>query len=158
MMHGKATMRYVKWDMNRNLCDIGSAMLDSEHMGEFFHRYVLGVYWLQERLLAEFPELLLENCAGGGGRFDPGMLYYSPQIWTSDNMDPIQRLLIQEGTALVYPLSTMGAHVCVSPNHCNGRTAPMHTRANVALSGTFGYELDIAKLSDAERAQCAEFN
>lgn len=152
-----ADIRYVKWDMNRNLCDIGSAMLDSEHMGEFFHRYVLGVYWLQERLLAEFPELLLENCAGGGGRFDPGMLYYSPQIWTSDNMDPIQRLLIQEGTALVYPLSTMGAHVCVSPNHCNGRMAPLHTRANVALSGTFGYELDITKLSDAERAQCAEF-
>ena len=116
------------------------------------------VYDLQERLIQEFPELLLENCTGGGGRFDPGMLYYSPQIWTSDNMDPVQRLMIQEGTALVYPLSTMGAHVCVANNHCNGRVTPLHTRANVAMAGTFGYELDITKMSQEEREQCAQFN
>jgi alpha-galactosidase len=86
------------------------------------------------------------------------MLYYSPQIWTSDNMDPIQRLLIQEGTALIYPLSTMGAHVCVEKNHCNGRVSPLHTRANVAMSGTFGYELDVTKLSEGELEQCARLN
>lgn len=153
-----ANIEYVKWDMNRSLTDIGSAGLDSVCMGQFYHRYVLGLYSLQERLVQEFPDLLLENCAGGGGRFDPGMLYYSPQIWTSDNMDPIQRLLIQEGTELVYPLSTMGAHVCVANNHCNGRVTPLHTRAHVAMAGTFGYELDITKMSQEERTQCAQFN
>lgn len=153
-----ANIEYVKWDMNRPLTDIGSFALESEHMGEFCHRYVLGVYELQERLLQEFPDLLLENCSGGGGRFDPGMLYYSPQIWTSDNMDPIDRLAIQEGTALIYPLSTMGAHVCVCPNHTTGRTTPIETRANVAIMGTFGYELDITKLTEEEKAQIAIFN
>ena len=153
-----AKIEYVKWDMNRSLTDIGSLGLDPEYMGQFYHRYVLGLYSLQERLVRQFPELLLENCTGGGGRFDPGMLYYSPQIWTSDNMDPIQRLLIQEGTALVYPLSAMGAHVCVEKNHCNGRVTPLHTRAHVAMAGTFGYELDITKMSQEERAQCAQFN
>ena len=127
-------------------------------MGEFFHRYVLGLYALQERLLAEFPDLLLENCTGGGGRFDPGMLYYSPQIWCSDNMDPVERLFIQEGTALIYPLSTMGAHVCVSPNHCVGRATPFQTRANVAMAGTFGYELDITKLSQEDKDQVVQYN
>lgn len=153
-----ANIEYVKWDMNRPLADIGSAALDSEHMGEFYHRYVLGVYQMQERLLQEFPELLLENCSGGGGRFDPGMLYYSPQIWTSDDMDPIERLSIQEGTALIYPLSTMGAHICVCPNHSVGRVTPMETRAHVALAGTFGYELDITKLSREEKENAAAFN
>ena len=153
-----ANIEYVKWDMNRALADLGSFALDSEHMGEFSHRYVLGVYSLQERLLQEFPDLLLENCSGGGARFDPGMLYYSPQIWTSDDMDPIERLLIQEGTALLYPLSTMGAHICVCPNHSVGRVTPMETRANVALAGTFGYELDITKLTDAEKEKAARFN
>ena len=153
-----ANIEYVKWDMNRALADLGSFALDSEHMGEFSHRYVLGVYSLQERLLQEFPDLLLENCSGGGARFDPGMLYYSPQIWTSDDMDPIERLLIQEGTALLYPLSTMGAHICVCPNHSVGRVTPMETRANVALAGTFGYELDITKLSDVEKEKAAGFN
>lgn len=153
-----ANIEYVKWDMNRPLTDIGSATLDSEHMGEFYHRYVLGVYQMQERLLQEFPDLLLENCSGGGGRFDPGMLYYSPQIWTSDDMDPVERLTIQEGTALIYPLSTMGAHVCVCPNHSVGRVTPMETRAHVALAGTFGYELDITKLSEEEKAKAAAFN
>lgn len=153
-----ANISYVKWDMNRPLADIGSFALESEQMGEFYHRYVLGVYELQERLMQEFPELLLENCSGGGGRFDPGMLYYSPQIWTSDNMDPIDRLAIQEGTALIYPLSTMGAHVCVCPNHTTGRSTPLKTRANVALTGTFGYELDITKLTVEEKEQVAFFN
>jgi len=153
-----ANIAYVKWDMNRSLADIGSATLSPDCMGQFYHRYVLGLYGLQERLVQAFPDLLLENCTGGGGRFDPGMLYYSPQIWTSDNMDPIQRLLIQEGTALVYPLSTMGAHVCVANNHCNGRVTPLHTRAHVAMAGTFGYELDITKMPQEERAQCAQFN
>lgn len=153
-----ANIEYVKWDMNRPLSDIGSACLDREHMGEFFHRYVLGVYQLQERLLREFPDILLENCSGGGGRFDPGMLYYCPQIWASDNMDPVQRLVIQEGTALLYPLSTMGAHVCVCPNHTTGRTTPFMTRGNVAMAGAFGYELDVTKMSGADRAEAVRLN
>ena len=153
-----ANIEYVKWDMNRQLTDLGSFGLDAEHMGEFSHRYVLGVYQLQERLLQEFPDLLLENCSGGGGRFDAGMLYYSPQIWTSDDMDPIERLSIQEGTELMYPLSTMGAHVCVCPNHSVGRVTPMETRAYVALAGTFGYELDITKLTEEEKEKAIGFN
>lgn len=153
-----ANIQYVKWDMNRPLSDIGSFALDSEHMGEFCHRYVLGVYEMQERLIREFPDLLLENCSGGGGRFDPGMLYYSPQIWTSDNMDPIDRLAIQEGTALIYPLSTMGAHVCVCPNHTTGRSTPLETRAYVAMAGTFGYELDMTALSEEEKARISILN
>lgn len=153
-----ANIGYLKWDMNRSLTDVGSFTLGAEHMGEFFHRYVLGVYELQERLTGDFPELLLENCTGGGGRYDPGMLYYSPQIWCSDDMDPIERLSIQEGTALIYPLSTMGAHVCVCPNHSVGRVTPLETRANVAMTGTFGYELDITKLSEEEKRQIAGFN
>ena len=108
---------------------------------------------MQERLVTEFPELLLENCSGGGARFDPGMLYYSPQIWCSDDTDAIERLRIQEGTELIYPLSTMGAHVSDCPNHIVGRTTPFETRGNVALAGTFGYELDITKISDEERTQ-----
>lgn len=142
-----APIEYVKWDMNRPLCDIGSNALDTESQGELFHRYVLGVYSLQERLISDFPHLLLENCSGGGARFDPGMLYYSPQIWSSDDTDAIERLLIQEGTAMVYPLSAMGAHVSVCPNHTVGRNTPFETRGFVALAGTFGYELDITKIS-----------
>ena len=103
-------------------------------------------------LTKEFPHLLLENCSGGGARFDAGMLYYSPQIWCSDDTDAIERLEIQEGTSLVYPLSTMGAHVSVCPNHAIGRITPFRTRGFVALAGTFGYELDITKLSAEERA------
>ncbi len=147
-----APIDYVKWDMNRSLSDLGSAYLPPERQGELQHRRVLAVYRLQERLLAEFPHLLLENCSGGGGRFDPGMLYYSPQIWTSDDMDPMERLAIQEGTALLYPLSTMGAHVCAVPNHTVGRTTPLETRAIVASLGTFGYELDLTTLSPEELA------
>lgn len=146
-----ADISYVKWDMNRQLTDVGSFYLDSEHQGELYHRYVLGVYELQERLVTEFPQLLLENCSGGGARFDPGMLYYSPQIWCSDDTDAIERLQIQEGTALIYPLSCMGAHVSDCPNHTVGRKTPFTTRGHVALAGTFGYELDITKISQEDR-------
>lgn len=151
-----ANIEYVKWDMNRQLADLGSAALETERQGELSHRYVLGVYELQERLLSEFPNLLLENCSGGGGRFDPGMLYYSPQIWCSDDTDAIERLAIQEGTALLYPLSAIGAHVSACPNHATGRTIPFETRANVALAGTFGYELDITKIPPGEREMIPE--
>ena len=147
-----ANIEYVKWDMNRQVCDVGSLDLPQDQTGEYFHRYVLAVYEMQERLISDFPNLLLENCSSGGARFDPGMFYYSPQIWCSDNTDATERLFIQEGTALVYPLSTMGAHVSVCPNHAIGRVTPFKTRGYVALSGTFGYELDITKLPAEERA------
>ena len=146
-----ANIEYVKWDMNRQLADMGSIGLPADRQGELFHRYVLGVYQLQERLITEFPHLLLENCSGGGARFDPGMLYYSPQIWCSDDTDAIERLEIQEGTALVYPLSTMGAHVSDCPNHTVGRVTPFETRGYVALAGTFGYELDVTKIPEEDR-------
>jgi len=148
-----APIAYVKWDMNRQLSDLGSSYLSSENQGELLHRYVLGVYQMQERLITEFPDLLLENCSGGGARFDPGMLYYSPQIWCSDNVDAIERLRIQEGTALIYPLSTIGVHVGDCPNHIVGRNTPFETRGHVALSGTFGYELDITKIAKEDRDQ-----
>ena len=148
-----ANIAYVKWDMNRQLTDLGSSALPVEKQGELLHRYVLGVYELQERLITGFPELLLENCSGGGARFDPGMLYYSPQIWCSDDMDAIERLKIQEGTALLYPLSAIGAHVSDCPNHTVGRATPFETRGNVALAGTFGYELDVTKIPEEDRAR-----
>ena len=148
-----ANIEYVKWDMNRQLSDLGSVELPADRQGELYHRYVLGVYELQDRLLQEFPHLLLENCSGGGARFDPGMLYYSPQIWCSDDTDAIERLKIQEGTMLLYPLSTMGAHVSDCPNHTVGRVTPFETRGHVALAGTFGYELDITKIPEEDRQQ-----
>lgn len=146
-----ADISYVKWDMNRQLTTLGSANLKADQQGELYHRYMLGVYKMQERLVTEFPDILLENCSGGGARFDAGMLYYSPQIWCSDNTDAIERLAIQEGTALLYPVSTIGSHVSVCPNHTVGRDTPFETRGDVALFGTFGYELDVTKLSDAEK-------
>ena len=146
-----ADISYVKWDMNRQFTDLGSTFLPPKRQGELPHRYILGVYELQERLITEFPDLLLENCASGGGRFDPGMLYYSPQIWCSDDTDAVERLAIQEGTALLYPLSCMGAHVSACPNHIVGRSTSFETRGHVALGGTFGYELDITKLSVEEK-------
>lgn len=148
-----ANIEYVKWDMNRQLSDIGSLELPADQMGELYHRYVLAVYEMQERMMTEFPHLLLENCSGGGARFDPGMLYYSPQIWCSDDTDAIERLKIQEGTALIYPLSTMGAHVSDCPNHIVGRVTPFETRGYVALAGTFGYELDVTKIPESDREQ-----
>lgn len=146
-----ANISYVKWDMNRQLADLGSAGLPADRQGELYHRYMLGVYELQERMMTDFPDLLLENCSGGGARFDPGMLYYSPQIWCSDDTDAIERLMIQEGTAMLYPLSAMGAHVSDCPNHTVGRTTPFTTRGYVALAGTFGYELDITKIPEEDR-------
>ena len=147
-----ANIEYVKWDMNRQLSDMGSSGLPADRQGELFHRQVLAVYELQDRLTREFPHLLLENCSGGGARFDPGMLYYSPQIWCSDDTDAVERLSIQAGTAMVYPLSTMGAHVADCPNHTVGRNTPFETRGYVALAGTFGYELDVTKIPEADRA------
>ena len=151
-----ANIEYVKWDMNRQLTDIGSYALPADRQGELYHRYVLAVYQMQDRLTKEFPYLLLENCSGGGARFDPGMLYYSPQIWCSDDADAIERLEIQEGTALIYPLSTMGAHVSDCPNHTVGRVTPFETRGIVALAGTFGYELDVTKISEEDRKRIPE--
>ena len=141
---------YVKWDFNRNLTEVACAELPVERQGEVFHRFVLGTYEIMDRLTKDFPDLLLENCSGGGGRFDPGMLYYSPQIWTSDNTDPIERLTIQFGTSLCYPTSTMGAHVSAS------RRANYETKKNVALWGSFGYELDPDKLTEEEIAEIKE--
>ncbi len=146
-----ADIDYVKWDMNRQLTDMGSWTLAPDCKGELYHRYVLGLYEMQERLVEEFPQLLLENCSGGGARFDPGMLYYSPQIWCSDDTDAIERLNIQEGTAMIYPLSVIGAHVSDCPNHTVGRNTPFQTRGHVALAGTFGYELDITKIPEQDR-------
>ena len=151
-----ANIEYVKWDMNRPLSDLGSLGLPPERQGELAHRYMLGVYELQERLVTRFPEILLENCSGGGARYDAGMLYYSPQIWCSDDTDAIERLAIQEGTALIYPLSTMGAHVSDCPNHAIGRSTPFETRGYVALAGTFGYELDVTRIPKEDREKIPE--
>lgn len=147
-----ANITYVKWDMNRQISDLGSFYLGRENQGELYHRYVLGVYELQQRLITDFPYLLLENCSGGGARFDPGMLYYSPQIWCSDDTDAVERLMIQEGTAMIYPLSAIGAHVSDCPNHTVGRITPFETRGYVALLGTFGYELDVTRIPEEDRA------
>lgn len=148
-------IRYIKWDMNRGLAQVWSSSLPPERQGEVYHRYVLGVYDLLEWFRREWPEVLLEGCAGGGGRFDAGMLYYTPQIWCSDNTDAIDRLTIQYGTSFAYPPCAMGAHVSVAPNHQNGRATPLDTRGAVALSGTFGYELDPQKLSPEEKEAVA---
>lgn len=147
----EANVSYVKWDMNRCITEAYSEKLPAERQGEVFHRYILGVYSLYERLTSEFPEILFEFCASGGGRFDPGMLYYSPQGWTSDDTDAVERLKIQYGTSFVYPLSSMGAHVSASPNEQSYRDAPIETRGNVAAFGSFGYELDLNQLTEAER-------
>jgi alpha-galactosidase len=146
-----ANIEYVKWDMNRQLSDVGNAILAPGRQREIWHRYVLGVYELMDRLTTDFPHILLENCSGGGARFDPGMLYYSPQIWASDDTDAIERLKIQHGTSIVYPVSAMGAHVSVCPNHTVGRVTPFETRGFVALSGTFGYELDVTAIPQEDR-------
>ena len=153
---------YIKWDFNRNLADVYSRALPANRQGEVSHRFVLGYYDLMERLTKEFPDVLFEGCAGGGGRFDAGALAYSPQIWCSDNTDPIARLTIQHGTSFGYPVASMGAHVSASPNHQTGRSTPIGTRATVAMAGTFGYELDPARLTEEEketvRGQIARFH
>ena len=151
-----APVSYVKWDMNRSITEPFAAQLPPDRQGEFFHRYMLGVYSVYHRLTAAFPEVLFESCAGGGGRFDPGLLAYAPQAWTSDNSDAIERLGIQWGTSLVYPPSSMGAHVSAVPNHQVGRVTSLATRGAVAMFGVLGYELDPTALSASERAVISE--
>lgn len=146
-----ASISYVKWDMNRNMTEIGSLGLPPKRQRETAHRYMLGLYRILEEITCKFPNILFESCSGGGGRFDPGMLYYMPQTWTSDDTDAIERLKIQFGTSLVYPSAAMGCHVSAVPNHQVGRITPIETRGIVAMAGNFGYELDITKLSEKEK-------
>ncbi len=148
---GSADISYVKWDMNRSISDWYTALLPAERQGEMPHRYVLGVYALLERLTSAFPNVLFEGCSGGGGRFDAGMLYYCPQIWCSDDTDAYERTIIQYGTSFFYPSSAVGSHVSVVPNHQTGRITPLKSRAVTAMAGSFGYELDLNLLSDAEK-------
>jgi len=145
-----AAISYVKWDMNRNLTEIGSAALPANRQKETAHRYILGLYRVMEEITKAFPKVLFESCASGGGRFDAGILYYMPQTWTSDDTDAVERLKIQYGTSIVYPAITMGAHVSNSPNHQIGRITGLETRGNVAMGGNFGYELDITNFTEAE--------
>lgn len=147
---------YIKWDMNRYITECYSVALPADQQGEVFHRYILGVYSLYERLTTNFPHILFESCASGGARFDPGLLYYAPQGWTSDDSDAVERLKIQYGTSYCYPVSSMGSHVSVIPNHQVYRNTPLHTRANVAYFGTFGYELDLNKLMAEEQEEVKE--
>lgn len=140
---------YVKWDMNRNMTDNGSAWL-SGRQGEYAHRYILGVYKLMEKFTKSFPNIFFEGCAGGGGRYDFGILYYMPQIWASDNSDAIARLKVQHGTSFVYPPETISAHVSECPNHQTYRITPFETRGNVAQLFSFGYEFNPTKMSEDE--------
>ena len=136
---------YIKYDMNRFLGDIYSL---NTRQGEIYHKYVLGVYKFMDKLLKAFPNMLFENCSSGGGRFDLGMFYFSPQIWTSDNTDAVERAEIQYGTSLIYPMSCQSAHVSVCPNHQTGRTVSMQARHIFALTGSFGYELAPEKIEE----------
>lgn len=151
-----AKISYIKWDMNRYITECYSPGMDARDQGKVFHRYILGVYDLYSRLIERFPYILFESCSSGGARFDPGMLYYAPQTWTSDNTDAIERLKIQYGTSLVYPINSMGAHVSEVPNQQVGRITPLETRANIAYFGVFGYELDITLLSEEEKEKIKE--
>ena len=145
---------YLKWDMNRNMTEYFSPALPPERRMETQHRYMLGLYEILGNITGSFPEVLFESCSGGGGRFDPGLLYYMPQAWTSDNTDAISRLGIQYGTSLVYPAIAMGAHVSAVPNHQCRRTTSMQMRGDVALcGGSFGFELDVTALSEEEKNQ-----
>lgn len=146
-----APISYVKWDMNRNMTEIRSASLDPERQAETAHRYMLGLYRILDEITSAFPDVLFESCSGGGGRYDPGMLFYMPQTWTSDNTDAINRLLIQYGTSMAYPASTMLAHISAVPNHQVHRNVPLLTRAHVAMSGNLGFQLDITKLTSQEK-------
>ena len=148
-----APISYVKWDFNRSICDKYSTSLPAEKQGEMAHRFMLGLYRVLDGMLSAYPHLLLEGCSGGGGRFDAGMLYYSPQIWCSDDTDASERLQIQYGTSCGSPVSTMGAHVSAVPNHQTGRVTPLATRGCVAMAGTFGYELDLNKMTEEEKVE-----
>ena len=149
----ESKISYIKWDNNRSLTECYSAALPADRQGEVFHRYILGVYDLYERLIREFPDVLFESCAGGGARFDAGMLYYAPQAWTSDDTDAMERVKIQYGTSYGYPVSSMGSHVSAVPNHQLNRITSLKTRAEVAYFGTFGYELDLNRLSPEEQEE-----
>jgi len=151
-----ARIEYVKWDFNRSVANVWSRALPEDRQGEAAHRFMLGTYRLLERLTEAFPEVMIEGCSGGGGRFDAGMLYYCPQIWCSDNTDAVERLEIQRGTSYGYPPCTMGAHVSACPNHQTGRTVPLETRGIVAQAGTFGYELDPSRMTEAEKKTVKE--
>ena len=146
----ESNLDYIKWDMNRPLTDVFDSHLLADQQGEVFHRYVLGVYRLYEKLITKYPNILFESCSSGGGRFDPGMLHYAPQAWASDDSDAIERLKIQYGTSMLYPLSSIGAHVSIVPNHQTNRITPIKTRGNVAFFGAFGYELDLNELSEGD--------
>ncbi|MCC5895632.1 MAG: alpha-galactosidase [Alkalibacterium sp.] len=146
---------YIKWDFNRNMTEIGSQH-PSVNDGEVTHRYMLGLYDLLEELTTAYPDILWESCSGGGGRYDPGMLYYMPQTWTSDNTDAVARLEIQTGTSLVLPISSMGSHVSAVPNHQVNRMTSLDMRGDVAMAGNLGYELDPTLLSDSEREKVQE--
>lgn len=145
-----ANISYIKWDMNRSISECFSQGADATAQGKVYHQYILGVYDLYERLIADFPEILFESCSSGGSRYDAGMLYYAPQAWCSDNTDGGERIYIQYGSSYGYPLSSLGAHVSAVPNQQTGRSVSIETRANVAYFGTFGYELDLNHLSDEE--------
>ena len=149
-------IEYVKWDMNRSISDWYSTCLPSSRQGEQPHRYILGLYELLERLITDVPHILFEGCSGGGGRFDAGMLYYSPQIWCSDNTDAHERTFIQYGTSFFYPISTVGSHVSAVPNHQTGRITSLDTRGIVAMAGSFGYELDLSTLTEEEKETMKE--
>lgn len=153
---GSAPISYVKWDMNRYMTDCYSKTASSEDQGKVCHKYILGVYSLYERLTRKYPDILFESCSSGGARFDPGMLYYAPHTWTSDDTDAMERIKIQYGTSYVYPLSSMGAHVSAVPNQQVGRVTPLQTRGNVAVFGMLGYELDLTKLTDEEKETIKE--
>ena len=142
---------YVKWDKNRDITENYSLSLPADRQGEFLHRYTLGFYDLAERLTSSFSDVFFEGCAGGGGRFDGGALYYFPQIWTSDDTDGLERTKIQWGTSMCYPVSAMSCHVSVCPNHQTQRITPFKTRGAIASLGAFGYELDLSKLSGEEK-------
>lgn len=151
-----ADISYIKWDMNRSLTDAFSVALPAERQGEVLHRYVLGVYEMLDRFRRDYPHMLMEGCSGGGGRFDLGMLYYTPQIWCSDNTDAVDRLDIQYGTSFCYPVSAMGAHVSAVPNAQTHRRVSLATRGVVAMSGTFGYEMDLNETTEAEKQMIRE--
>ncbi len=147
---------YIKWDMNRSISDLYSRTLPACRQGEVSHRYVLGLYALLERLTQKYPDILFEGCSGGGGRFDAGMLYYCPQIWCSDDTDAYERTKIQYGTSFIYPISAVGSHVSVVPNHQTGRVTPLESRAITAMAGSFGYELDLGLLTEEEKTAVTE--
>lgn len=153
---GNAPISYVKWDMNRNMSEIGSSLLPPERQMETAHRYMLGLYRVMDEITGRFSDVLFESCSGGGGRFDPGILYYMPQNWTSDDTDAVERLKIQYGTSMVYPSSAMTAHVSAVPNHQTLRNTPLQFRGDVAMSGNFGYELDVTKMTEEEKAEIAK--